>query len=798
MPHTDSQPARAPLRMPGRGDGVDTNAAVDALHRFHAGESSGEALDGAWRPALLAAWTDEREVRTAWPLLLDEHGGARLFAEAMQELVRGFAPGPEDARLLKDNLVRLERLVREQPSGPARRVLEAAGKALGERLQLKAPAKAKLDQELYCLLDALPERARLSQLSRDSALDLLLLAARRTLVKRREEHQRELERLRDRVRERIATEEIHDPARRTGEALARAVGPLGARLLDPGALAQVVDQRRGTQRLAPERLARLRAVLAALEGADLRSLPLLVVVHTAARAPELGAGAQGVIAEDPVLEAMAQLDLQAAALARTLRAARAATLELADAYVPGRHDAVLAALDWQAFRDEELLLLPRVVVLDEAGRAARESLGALVRLLTAGRPALVLLETLPGRDPLADGGGHDVGASRLELGQLAMALREPLVQQASTTRPEPLLAFFEVALGTTRPSLHLLIGAPEGAGASPWFHAEAAVEGRAHPLFRYDPDWGEGLARRFDLGGNPAPEADWSRGPLAATGPAGEARELELAFTFADYALLDPRMAPEFCPVPAGVETDLVPVEEWLGLPAVEAQARIPYLWAADGRGGLGRLALSRRLAFACRDRLETWHQLQELAGIHSAYVERAVESARDALRAQHTAELEALRAAHEAELSRVRLEEAGEAMARLAATLVQDGVGLMSLPTPRPAPGAGTAPAPAAEAPATPVPAAPAEEEEAVVLAEPWIDAVLCTSCNDCININPLMFGYNELKQARIADVTKGTFEQLVRAAEKCPSRCIHPGKPQNPAEPGLEALVARAAAFQ
>ena len=35
--------------------------------------------------------------------------------------------------------------------------------------------------------------------------------------------------------------------------------------------------------------------------------------------------------------------------------------------------------------------------------------------------------------------------------------------------------------------------------------------------------------------------------------------------------------------------------------------------------------------------------------------------------------------------------------------------------------------------------------------------------------------------------------FAQLVGAAEKCPSRCIHPGKPQNAAEPGLEALIAR-----
>lgn len=68
----------------------------------------------------------------------------------------------------------------------------------------------------------------------------------------------------------------------------------------------------------------------------------------------------------------------------------------------------------------------------------------------------------------------------------------------------------------------------------------------------------------------------------------------------------------------------------------------------------------------------------------------------------------------------------------------------------------------------------------------------------NDCVNLNSLLFVYNENKQARIGDATKGSYAQLVAATEKCPSRCIHPGKPKNPDEPGLEALIARAAPFQ
>ena len=79
----------------------------------------------------------------------------------------------------------------------------------------------------------------------------------------------------------------------------------------------------------------------------------------------------------------------------------------------------------------------------------------------------------------------------------------------------------------------------------------------------------------------------------------------------------------------------------------------------------------------------------------------------------------------------------------------------------------------------------------------EPWIETILCTTCNDCINLNPLMFVYDDNKQAYIADATAGTFAQLVESAEFCPANCIHPGKPLNPDEPDLEDLIKRAEAY-
>jgi hypothetical protein len=64
-------------------------------------------------------------------------------------------------------------------------------------------------------------------------------------------------------------------------------------------------------------------------------------------------------------------------------------------------------------------------------------------------------------------------------------------------------------------------------------------------------------------------------------------------------------------------------------------------------------------------------------------------------------------------------------------------------------------------------------------------------------MGINKMMFVYNEDKQAIIKDPTAGTYAHLVAAAEICPAKCIHPGKPLDPNEPGLDELMARAAPF-
>ena len=88
-------------------------------------------------------------------------------------------------------------------------------------------------------------------------------------------------------------------------------------------------------------------------------------------------------------------------------------------------------------------------------------------------------------------------------------------------------------------------------------------------------------------------------------------------------------------------------------------------------------------------------------------------------------------------------------------------------------------------------------EEVEALSFDEPYIDTALCTSCDDCTDLYPHIFNYDDNTRAYITDATAGPYRELVLAAEICPVHIIHPGKPNNPDEPNLEEWLKRAAPF-
>jgi pyruvate-ferredoxin/flavodoxin oxidoreductase len=74
-----------------------------------------------------------------------------------------------------------------------------------------------------------------------------------------------------------------------------------------------------------------------------------------------------------------------------------------------------------------------------------------------------------------------------------------------------------------------------------------------------------------------------------------------------------------------------------------------------------------------------------------------------------------------------------------------------------------------------------------------PWIDTEDCTSCDECINLNPKIFAYNDKKKAFIQSPEGGPYSDLVKAAEKCTAQVIHPGLPRDRGAKDIDKWIKR-----
>lgn len=813
-------------------DSDKTETILRTLRHFHLGNPQAstqlEAVSEELLPALLEPFRDANTLRYDYPLFLfpadidnvdhSVEALARPLSDYLQSLLNNFAPSAEAARILKDNIPWIERALREalrDQEGPvdAAAQLQTTTTALQSHLKLNQENRERLQADIDRMLAALPEGGQLLAYGRYPAIHLLIHAIRCRVIPRHRLFRRTIENQIKALDNLLAIDWSKSAASQTPAHIQSSVGPSSARF-DVGALSRVMDHSQGSVGLSRGRKSRIEKALATLRDYQDRE-NLIHFIHT--ERLETGDwlqaidGFRALSSDSPCRRATELFDEQAAELASVFAAVRIAELELTNRYDPTIHDPWFDNFDWQAFSRDELLLVPAVIALEAANRVAGAEMPALTQLLNSGRPVQVLVRVLAHNNPGAQPDQPLLQSYRSELGFLGIAQRQAVVSQTSAARHQNMLEAFNTALDATRTSLHLInIGLrPTGKASllNAWLVAGAALEGRVHPFFSVNPAQGDAFAERMHFDGNPQPERDWPIHPFCYRDANGERVETELGFTFADYALLIPRLHKQFARIPAECHADdLITVEQFLALERSEQERHIPFIWAVDANAALLRLAVSRSLIEACRDRLNFWHTLQELAGINNRYVDQALEQQRGTLQAEAETRLEQAKAVYEAELLRVRNETAGEVMGRLTDMLLNVDLSVArQRPLTRATPVAGnigTASAagetqvsePVAEPPAPPQGDHPGTAESEM---EPWIDTPLCTSCNDCLVINPQLFVYDETKQAYLGDLATGSYAQLVEAAEICPSKCIHPGTPWNSNEAGLEALIARATPF-
>jgi pyruvate-ferredoxin/flavodoxin oxidoreductase len=447
---------------------------------------------------------------------------------------------------------------------------------------------------------------------------------------------------------------------------------------------------------------------------------------------------------------------------------------------------------------------------------------------------------------------HGKEEVRKELAYIAMAHRGVFVHQSSQALASHLMEGVIKGLNSRRPAIfNIYTPCPVEHGlADDWAPeaAKLALESRAFPYLTYDPDAGRDVADCLSLAGNPAMDATWPTYTLAYLDDEGAEQSMELPLTIADWAYTEARFRKHFSRGGAA-DDDLVPFHEFLDLDAAAREGNRAFIWTLGADRRRARVVVSREIVLLAEERLLFWHQMRELAGLDVPDSVR--ETLADAHEVHFDAAMASLRAEYEKKLADLRDSFPAAVARRMAKGLLAHGGGrrtvaelleqAMASPLPpvtrddvagldvggsapltNGAAGAGdgtaasrggdAAPAadtqgaaePAgatavggdAEAVATASAAGTDEDDDGLAL-EPYIDTAMCTSCNECTNINGQMFAYDGNKQAYIKDPRAGTFAQLVQAAEKCPAAIIHPGTPLNPKEKDLEKWVKRAEKF-
>jgi pyruvate-ferredoxin/flavodoxin oxidoreductase len=227
-----------------------------------------------------------------------------------------------------------------------------------------------------------------------------------------------------------------------------------------------------------------------------------------------------------------------------------------------------------------------------------------------------------------------------------------------------------------------------------------------------------------------------------------------------DFAITENRFRKHFRVAPVDTwSEDMVPLAEFLDLEEDDREGVFPFVWSVNEKQQLTRLLVAKPMVESCEDRRDFWIMLRALGGASKASRE----------------EIEA--------------EVRGEIAGRIATGLMQlaggDGAGVAALA------GAMAAPASAAVAPAEGAPVADGD------YLAPWIDTEQCTTCDECTKLNPQIFAYNENKKAYIANPLGGPYKDLVKAAERCTARVIHPGLPRDRSAKDIDKWIKRGEKF-
>jgi ferredoxin len=584
--------------------------------------------------------------------------------------------------------------------------------------------------------------------------------------------------------------------------LAGELGDVSSRFLDPAAMLKLHSRHKASIGFSRERREQLtwayRVLRDYLRTTDKSPEAFFVFdKYTYEAFPLPGVSVQ--THENPFLFAAGIFDGLAESLVQALKAVQLARRET-ETEGGSVTDSLTDKLDWTFLEMEELSLIPPVVVLISSESVFEKRLSSLGRLISSGRPVAVLVTSRE-----FDVTGDDVWPKHSgispDLGHLVLAFRELFAMQSSLALPMHTIEGLREWIAQPVPSVALVAVPKAGDGGfEEWWRSYAACLSRAVPCFRYDPSAGSSWGERLNLEGNVLAEESWIRKEFEVKLSDGQVRKMEDTITPAHAAVLKAKFSGHFLTIPEEAwNENQIEFREYLDKGIKLEPEIVPYIWILSKENVLKRAILTRDVVYACQERGGSWRMFQLLAG--ACKTSPAPEARMDV-----PSPVDRL---GEEDLLLAREEGAARVVDRLVEVLA--GSSFLQQEKPPSAPSTNSAedvrikeiekkelPQEEQDPPvALNVLKDEADETEEELGDEPYIESDLCSSCNECINLNSSMFQYNSDKQAYIADPQAGTFKQLVTAAENCPARCIHPGKPKPGDETVTEDLISRANAI-
>jgi hypothetical protein len=745
--------------------------ASTTLAAFHLiGEKSRaepEASDRkSWQPALFGAYREVSKLRYDFPLVLVEgDSGAEpveSLADIMDAVLQEVAPRGDSGEQTRLQVLGLEQEIRTLVAGGREGTLSALWDAALRKRVASTPKAVR--KELTANL--LRARAALQYDGEVAGYDSHLPARLLTHLWKAG-RQADDERLHDRLRllsrklhDILQVDYLHSDGARDARQLESSMGSADAELFDFREMSEILKTAPVGEPIPESRRRRIQEALSVLDSQRF-------VGHRRRAGGKRGAGAPFSFEFDSCGKALAAFRKRLPDMATLIRAISIAELEIANQYDESQHDSFFSDFDESSLGPGDLALFPSYLVFLPDGANSAAGQGALLELIRSGLPAKVLalshdiLEDLP-----LEAGELSFGVRGQQLASMALGLNSVFVLQASGSSLYRLRESVLRGLSGDRPALFSVYSGANSDGVEPYLRAAAATDARAFPCFVFDPDAGGDWASRFSLDSNPQADRDWPSQTLKYEDSGHNRLSDDISFTLVDFAASDSRHAFHSECIPRDEwSEELVPVSDFLDMDPHAAENRVPYVLLIDDSNTLQRAVVDEKLIDGARRCRDSWRSLQELGGIHNSHAASLLADARESWE-----------------------EEKERLLAERAARGTQEPAGAAS-----PAPQAADTPEQTTEAPAVEAqPEAPAIDPD-----EPWIETPRCTTCNECTDLNSRMFAYNDDMQAYIADPDAGTYRQLIEAAESCQVCIIHPGKPRNPDEPGLEELIERAEPF-